>query len=156
MENNQRKNFARGRSWARRCAMQALYQWQLTRQDIGVIDAQFLTEQDMSKTDIVYFQELLHRTLNRSDAINAALQPYLDRPIEQIDPVEKAILWIAGYEILYRLDVPYRVIINEAVELAKRFGAEQGHKFINGVLDKAVRQPPTRHRRGRTGCAPTL
>jgi N utilization substance protein B len=140
MENNQRKNFARGRSWARRCAMQALYQWQLTRQDIGVIDAQFLTEQDMSKTDIVYFQELLHRTLNRSDAINAALQPYLDRPIEQIDPVEKAILWIAGYEILYRLDIPYRVIINEAVELAKRFGAEQGHKFINGVLDKAVRQ----------------
>jgi N utilization substance protein B len=140
MDTGYRKNFARGRSWARRYAMQALYQWQLTRQDIAVIDDQFITEQDMSKTDVEYFQELLHHTLGRSDAINAALQPYLDRPIEQIDPVEKAILWIAGYEILYRLDVPYRVIINEAVELAKRFGAEQGHRFINGVLDKAVHQ----------------
>lgn len=140
MDQQIRKNFARARSWARRYAMQALYQWQLTRQDIGVIDKQFVDEQDMSKTDVLYFQELLHRTLNRSDAINAALQPYLDRPIEQIDPVEKAILWIAGYEILYRLDIPYRVIINEAVELAKKFGAEKGHRFINGVLDKAVHQ----------------
>ena len=92
----------------------------------------------MSRADVVYFQELLHHTLNRVDAINDALQPYLERPIEQIDPVEKAIIWIAGYELLYRLEIPYRVIINEAVELAKRFGAEQGHRFINGLLDKAA------------------
>lgn len=118
--------------------MQALYQWQLTRQDVGLIDAQFLLEQDIGKADIVYFQELLHHTLSRVDAINDALDPFLERSMEQIDPVERAILWIAGYELLYRLDVPYRVILNEAVELAKRFGAEQGHRFVNGVLDKAA------------------
>lgn len=131
------KRFARSRS--RRLAMQALYQWQLTRQDIGQINAQFLTCQDMSQADVAYFQELLQQTPLRMDAIDAALTPYLDRPMSQLDPVERAILWIAGYELLYRIDVPYRVVINEAVELAKTFGAEQGHRFVNGVLDKAAR-----------------
>jgi N utilization substance protein B len=140
MDHHYQKGFTRGRSWARRYAMQAIYQWQLTKQDLSLIDAQFLTEQDMSKVDVVYFQELLHHTLNRSDTISAALEPYLERSMEQVDPVEKAILWIAGYELLYRLDVPYRVIINEAVELAKRFGAEQSHRFVNSALDKAAHQ----------------
>jgi N utilization substance protein B len=119
--------------------MQALYQWQLTGQDIGQINAQFLTERDVGDADLTYFQELLQQSALHVEAIDAALKPYLDRPPVQIDPVERAILWVAGYELLYRPDVPYRVVINEAVELAKAFGAEQGHKFINGVLDKTAK-----------------
>lgn len=119
--------------------MQALYQWQLTGEDVGRINAQFLTERDTQDADLSYFQELLQQTALRVEAIDAALNPYLDRPPVQLDPVERAILWVAGYELLYRPDVPYRVVINEAVELAKAFGAEQGHKFVNGVLDKAAR-----------------
>ena len=132
--------FPRARSWARRYAMQALYQWQMTGQDLNLIDAQFLTEEDMNKADVVYFQELLHQSLQRTHILNEALVPFLDRPLEQVDPVERAILWIATYELLFRPDVPYRVVINEAVELAKKFGAEQGHRFVNGVLDKLSRQ----------------
>lgn len=132
-----KKSF-RKRSWARRYAMQALYQWQLTEQDQSVIGAQFLADQDMEKADVAYFQELLGQVLARIDAIEVALEPFLDRSLRQIDPVERSILLIAGYELLYRLDIPYRVIINEAVEIAKKFGAEQGHRFINGVLDKAA------------------
>ncbi len=133
------RSFARQRSYSRRLAMQALYQWQLNEEDIGRINAQFLTEQDMSQADIAYFQELLQQTPAHLTTIEAALEPHLDRPLVQVDPVERAILWLGVYELLYRLDIPYRVVINEAVELAKAFGAEQGHKFINGVLDKASR-----------------
>jgi N utilization substance protein B len=128
------------RRWARRLATQALYQWQLDHQDIGQVNAQFLTERDMGAADLAYFQELLQQTVHHVDAIEAVVTPYLDRPMAQIDPVERAILWIGGYELLYRADVPYRVIINEAVELAKTFGAEQGHRFVNGVLDKIAQQ----------------
>ena len=120
--------------------MQALYQWQMTGQDVAVIEAQFQDDQDMGKADVGYFQELLQQIPVRVKEIDAALTPFLDRPLPQVDPVELAILRIAGYELRYRLDVPYRVVINEAVEIAKKFGAEQGHRFINGVLDKAARQ----------------
>jgi len=130
--------FTRLRSWARRYAMQALYQRQLTGQDLTIIDAQFLTDQDMSKADVAYFQELLHQVHRQLEIIDATLAPFLDRPLLQVDPVELAILRIAGYELQFRLDIPYKVIINEAVELAKKFGAEQGHRFINGVLDKVA------------------
>lgn len=133
------KSLARRRSRARRLAMQALYQWQLTQQDIGRINAQFLAEQDFGQADVAYFQELLQQTPLRLDVIDAALSPYLDRPLAQIDPVERSILMIGGYELLYRTDIPFRVIINEAVELAKVFGATQGHRFINGVLDHTAR-----------------
>ena len=118
--------------------MQALYQWQIAGQDLGLIDAQFLTDRDMPKADVVYFQELLHHAPGQLDQINAALEPHMNIPLAQIDPVEKAILWVSTYELLFRIDVPYRVVINEGVELAKRFGAEQGHRFVNGVLDKAA------------------
>ena len=145
------KGFSRGRSWARRYAMQALYQWQLTEQDLGRIDAQFLLEQDMNKADLVYFQELLHHAPARLNTIHEAIQPHLDRPMAQIDPVEKSILWLAGYELLYRIDIPYRVVINEAVELAKKFGAEHSHKFINGVLDKTAHQVREQEIKTRSG-----
>jgi N utilization substance protein B len=130
--------FTRKRSWARRYALQALYQWQMTGQDIAVIDAQFCADQDMSKADAAYFQELLHRVPAEVDSLNASFVSFLDRPLEQIDPVEKAILWLAVYELRFRFDVPYRVILNEAVELAKKFGAEQSHRFINSLLDRVA------------------
>jgi N utilization substance protein B len=131
-----KKGFARGRSLARRYAMQALYQWQMTGHDLTSLIEQFLADQDMRKTDVAYFQELLRQILGQLDSIDEILTPFLDRPPNQVDPVERAILRIAVYELAYRLDIPYRVVINEGVEMAKKFGAEQGHRFINGVLDK--------------------
>lgn len=118
--------------------MQGLYQYQLGGQEVAVIEAQFREDQELGKADQEYFHELLTQISERVVAINDLLKPFLDRPLEQVDPVERAILWIGGYELLFRLDIPYRVVINEGVELAKQFGAEQGHRFINGVLDKAA------------------
>ncbi len=131
---------SRARSLARQRALQALYQWQMTGQDLADIDKQFMDEQDMKKVEIKYFQELLHqipKCLNELDAISSDL---LDRGIEQVDPIERAILRIGIYELKHRIDIPYRVVINESVELAKIFGAEQGHKYINGILDKVAQQ----------------
>ena len=147
MRDAAKKHFIRGRSWARRYAMQALYQWQMAGQDLGIISAQFLADQDMGKADVAYFQELLYQVVQRRDAIDETLKPFLDRSLEQVDPVERAILRIAGYELAQRPDVPYRVVINEAVEMAKKYGAEQGHRFINGVLDKAAQQLRTQEMR---------
>lgn len=132
------KPFTRGRSWARRLAMQALYQWQLTHQEPAQIIAQFQEEQDIARADVAYFQELLQQIPARLEAIDDSFAPFLDRPLQQVDPVELAILRIGAYELAWRQDVPYRVVINEAVEIAKKFGAEQGHRFVNGVLDKAA------------------
>jgi N utilization substance protein B len=134
-----KRAFTRARSRSRRFAMQALYQWQMTGQDLALIDAQFLAEEDLEGVDVAYFQELLHQVPYRTDRLNGVLEPFLDRPLAQVDPVERSILWIAVYELTYRPDIPFRVVINEAVELAKKFGAEQGHRFVNGVLDNAAR-----------------
>ncbi len=128
------------RSRARRLAMQALYQWQMTGQNVADIEAQFLAEQDMSGAEIPYFQELLHEVPARLNELDEALAPLLSRDLGRVDPVERAVLRIGAYELSARPDVPYRVVINEAVNLAKRFGAEQGHRFINGVLDKLARR----------------
>ncbi|MGD8429598.1 MAG: transcription antitermination factor NusB [Ectothiorhodospiraceae bacterium] len=129
----------RQRSRARRRALQALYQWQVAGQDLGAIEKQFLEEYRMGDTDVDYFRELLHRIPAGLSAIDAAIDPVLDRPFVTLDPVERAILRIGAYELAERLDIPYRVIINEAVEMAKVFGAEQSHRYINGVLDKVGR-----------------
>lgn len=139
MREPSRKNPAGKRSWARRCAAQAMYQWQLTGEDPATIANQFLADQDLAKADSEYFRELVDQASALAAEIDAALEPFLDRPLAQVDPVERAILRIGGYELLRRPDIAYRVIINEAVELAKLFGAEQGHRFVNGVLDKLAR-----------------
>ena len=131
---------SRERSNARRRALQALYQWQLTAQNLGDIETQFLQEEDMAKTDLDYFKELLHEIPKHITELEAHCLPHVTRPMDQVDPVERAALLIGLYELQYRLDVPYRVAINEAVELAKSFGAEQGHKFVNGLLDKVAKQ----------------
>ena len=131
-----RKNLPGKRSWARRCSAQALYQWQMTGQEPAIIANEFLADQDLLKADPEYFRELVHETPKCVAEIDAALEPFLDRPLVQVDPVEQAILRIGGYELIQRPDIAYRIVINEAVELAKLFGAEQGHRFVNGVLDK--------------------
>jgi N utilization substance protein B len=132
-------NVRHARHWARRLAMQALYQWQLTGQNLCEIEAQFLDYEDINKADIDYFRELLHRVPACLHELDAQLGAYLSRPINDVDPVERAILRNACYELMYRIDVPYRVVINEAVNLTRRFGAEQGHKFVNGVLDRLAK-----------------
>jgi N utilization substance protein B len=128
------------RRWARRCALQALYQWQLSANDLKYIETQFLTEEYIAKMDVPYFTELLHFIPQNIEMIDANFIPYLDRSLDELNPVELAILRISSYELLKRLEIPYRVVINEGVELGKNFGAEESHKYINGVLDKVAHQ----------------
>ena len=129
---------AHERARARRYAMQALYQWDLSGTDLPLIRRQFMEVEDFSKADTNYFIELLSEAPKKIDIIDENIAEYIDRPPEQLDPVERAVLRLATYELLYRLDIPYRVTINEAVQLTKKFGAEQGHAYVNGVLDKAA------------------
>ncbi len=127
------------RSWARRCAAQALYQWQVTGQQPSQIAAQFLADEDLNKADPDYFRELVYQVPARVEEIDAALASLLDRPLALVDPVERAILRLGSYELMQHPELAYRIIINEAVELAKLFGAEQGHRYVNGILDKLAR-----------------
>lgn len=130
----------RARSIARKLAMQALYQWQLTNQSAREIKNQFLESEDSAGTDREHFEELVDACIEQNASIVEALAPYLDRPLEQLDPVESAILLVGMYELKQRLDIPYRVVINEAVDLCKRFGATDAHKYVNAVLDRAARE----------------
>ena len=126
---------AHERSRARRYAMQAMYQWDLSGTDLPVIRKQFYEAEDFTRTDRVYFNGLLRDIPKHLVKIDKNIAENIDRPMEQLDPVERAILRIAVCELLLRAEIPYRVSINEAINLAKKFGAEQGHTFINGVLD---------------------
>lgn len=124
------------RSRARRRALQALYAWQIGGSRMDAVIDQFRHEQDMEVADLEYFEDLLHGIERHVAVIDEAIKPYVDREVEQIDPIERAALRLATYELKYRPDVPYRVIINEAIEVTKRFGADHGHSYVNGVLDK--------------------
>lgn len=126
------------RSRARRAALQALYQWQLSGQSPNEVEAQFVAEQPLKHVDLDYFQVLLRNIPVHWNELDKALLPSLDRPVSQLDPIEKAILRIGVFELVHRPEIPWRVVINEAVELAKSFGAEQSHKFVNGILDKVA------------------
>lgn len=121
---------------ARTLAMQALYSWHIAGQSLNEIEAQFRVDNDFSKVDGAYFHEILHGVPRQKTELDAAFASLLDRPLEEIDPVELAILRLSTYELKNRVDVPYKVVINEGIELAKVFGATDGHKFVNGVLDK--------------------
>ena len=128
------------RSRARRRALQAVYAWQLSGNRIeGVID-QFRHEQDMQIADLAYFEDLVRGVARTSVELDAAIVPYLDRDMVRVDPIELAVLRIAAWELRERIDVPYRVVINEALETTKRFGSEHGHTYVNGVLDKLAAQ----------------
>lgn len=139
----EQRNLARSRSIARKCAMQALYQWQLTQQTSAEIDGQFVGSEELKGGDVEYFSELLRECAAGRERLDASLKEFVDRPLEQLDPVEHAILLVGMYELESRLDVPYRVVINEGVELSKRFGATDGHRYVNAVLDKAARAKRT-------------
>lgn len=129
---------ARGR--ARRRALQAIYAWQLAGGDVRGILAQFAHEQAHEVADLAYFEDLVRGVMQHVGDLDEALAAHLDRPVAQVDPVERAALRIAAYELRHRPDVPYRVVINEAIDSSKRFGAEHGHSYVNGVLDKAAAQ----------------
>ena len=130
---------SRQRTRSRSLAVQALYQWQIAGQDVGSIIEHFMIEQDAKKFDTDYFNELVRAVPARLGELDAALSDCIDRALESVDPVERAILRLGAYELLEHPEIPYRVVINEAVELAKTFGAEKGHRYVNGVLDKAAR-----------------
>lgn len=126
------------RSRSRRRALQAIYAWQLAGAPIESLLAQFRSEQDMEIADLAYFEELVSGVVTHCAQLDEGFKDYLDREVAQVDPIERAVLRIATYELIYRHDVPYRVVINEAIETTKRFGADHGHSYINGVLDKAA------------------
>jgi N utilization substance protein B len=137
---------------ARSYTLQALYQWHMAAQPVNEIEAQFRVNNDMSDTDVALFGELLRGVTARARALDDAYSLFLDRSVEDLDPVELAVLRIGAYELIERLDVPYRVAINESVELAKIFGATESHRYVNGVLDKLahkVRAAEVMAKRGR-------
>ncbi|WP_419210065.1 transcription antitermination factor NusB [Providencia manganoxydans] len=123
---------------ARECAVQAIYSWQLSGNNVSDVEYEFIAEQDMSDVDVIYFRELLSGVANNAIKLDQLMVPFLSRQLEELGQVEKAILRVAMYELSFREDVPYKVAINEGIELAKVFGAEDSHKFVNGVLDKAA------------------
>ena len=126
------------RSRARRRALQAVYAWEIAQTPMAKVIGQFEHEQEMEVADLDYFKDLLLGIERHREPIEQKLRPYLDREVAQVDPIERAVLRLAAYELLYRPDVPYRVVINEAIEVAKRFGADFGHTYVNGVLDQAA------------------
>ena len=124
------------RSRARRLAMQAIYEWQMTANNPQAIIDQVRHDQSMKKVDDDYFEELVKQISNKVKEIDSHITPLLDRKLDEIDLVEKAVLRLGTYELEHRMDVPYKVVINEAVELTKTFGAEEGYRFVNGIMDK--------------------
>ena len=126
------------RTRARRRALQAVYAWQISGASARDIVSQFAHEQAREIADLAYFEDLLFGIEKHCAELDADLAPHLDRTIEEVDPIERAALRIAAYELKHRIDVPYRVVLNEAVESVKRFGSEHGHTYVNGVLDHAA------------------
>ena len=124
------------RSRARRRALQAVYAWQMSGNPVARVIDEFRHEQDMEIADLDYFEDLVRGVDTHCAELDGALAPHLDREIDRVDPIERAALRIGAYELRHRIDVPYRVVINEAVEVAKRFGTDYGHTYVNGVLDK--------------------
>ncbi|MCH9027352.1 MAG: transcription antitermination factor NusB [Proteobacteria bacterium] len=127
------------RSRARRLALQALYSWQLAGEPVEDIYKYYSEDRDFERTDAAYFKELLLEITSDSESLNILLAKYADRDLDQLTPVEHAILWVGLFELRDHLEVPHAVVINEAVELSKKFGAENGHRYVNAVLDKAAK-----------------
>ncbi len=141
MSKKARNPLAAKRHKARHYAMQALYQWHMAGAPLSDIEAEFRADYDFGKVDGEYFHALLHEIPARVDEVEAVFAPHMiDRKVEELGPVERALLRIGSYELMERIDVPYKVVINESVNLAKKFGATDSHKFVNGVLDQVARQ----------------
>ncbi len=127
---------------ARFYALQAMYQWQISQTPLLELEADFLLNQIKKKnTDREYFKELIHGIAKHCDELDQVISPFLsNRTLQELDPIELAILRIGVYELAHRLDIPYRVAINEALELTKQFGSVEGFKFVNGILDQVARK----------------
>lgn len=139
----------RARRHARERALQALYQWDLADAESSTVRREFLDRQDMSRVDVEYFERLFRGVSHAVDKVDEALGEALDRPIDNVDPIERAVLRIAAFELAEVPETPVRVIINEGVEITKRFGADNGHRYVNGVLDRlAAALRPLEMRRG--------
>lgn len=139
-DRQQNRTSPSARKKARKLALQALYQWQIAGASLVDVESQFCEDNDMRTVDSEYFSELLHRIPASTSSLDQLLAPCLDRPLKELTPIELVILRIGAYELSKRTDVPYRVVINEGVNLAKAFGATDGHKYVNGVLDKLARK----------------
>jgi N utilization substance protein B len=138
--NNDHARFIKKRKHARDKAMQALYQWQLSAEDLDWIKDQFQQEQGVASGDEEYFLELLYKIPQHVTELDQSFLPYVENFEDHLDPIETNILRIATYEFQHHLEIPYKVVINEAVNLAKTYGADDSHKFVNGVLDKLSRE----------------
>ncbi|WP_425219522.1 transcription antitermination factor NusB [Ralstonia solanacearum] len=125
---------------ARELALQGLYQWLLSRNDPGVVEAHLHDAQGFNKADRAHFDALLHGAIREEATLTESFTPFLDRPVAELSPVERAALLVGAYELVHCIDIPYKVVINEAVELAKTFGGVEGYKYVNGVLDKLAAQ----------------
>ena len=128
---------------ARKCAVQALYQWQMSDENLTRIEVNFVEEERLKGAQKSYFSDIFYGVPKQLNEIDAALAEFVDRAVDKIDPVERAILRISVYELINHLEVPYKVVINEGVNLAKCFGAEGSHKYVNGVLDKVAQKKRT-------------
>jgi transcription antitermination protein NusB len=125
---------------ARRLLLQALYQWQVGRADAADIERQFAEDHSFRRIDRQYFHAVLRGVIDEHERLDALIAPHLDRSVSALDPVERGLLRMGAYELSSRIDVPFKVVIDEAVALAREFGAEDSHRYINGVLDKIARQ----------------
>lgn len=121
---------------ARECAVQAIYSWYISQNTVEEVELAFVTDQDMKGVDMPYFRKLFRGVVDNVEAIDEALRPYLDRKESDVDPIERSILRLSAYELKFEHDVPFRVVINEGIEVAKVFGSDDSHKYINGILDK--------------------
>ena len=134
------KSVAKARGKSRRLAMQAIYQWQMTGDSITDIKQQFFEDNNPAKIDADYFSELVSGVATNLNELDTLLEKYMSRTIESVDPVERSIIRLAAYEFINRPDVPYRVVLNEAVNITKEFCSEKSHAFVNAVLDRAAKE----------------
>ncbi|QLB12812.1 NusB antitermination factor [Bisgaardia hudsonensis] len=125
---------------ARECAVQALYSWAISKNSPEQIELTFFIDQEdeFKGVDKPYFRKLFNGAISNVDTVDTTMTPYLDRASDELDPIERAILRLSVYELQFELDVPYKVVINEAIEVAKVFGSDDSHKYVNGVLDKVA------------------
>lgn len=129
----------KARKKARTFAMQALYQWSIAGSPLAQIELEFAEQFDMTKVDSSYFHTLLFQIPKKLHEVDDSIKPHLDREISELNPVELTVLRLGTYELLFRLEIPYKVVIKESVSIAKKFGAVEGYKYVNGVLDNVAR-----------------
>ncbi|MBV1888666.1 MAG: transcription antitermination factor NusB [Proteobacteria bacterium] len=134
------KSTPSSRHQARKMALQAVYQWLMSGGTVRAIERQYVNESPTKNADLDFFHELLFSVVRDHKEYEALINPLLDRPFEQIDAIEKAVLYIGTHELKHNISTPYRVVINEGIELAKKFGATDSHKYVNGILDKLANQ----------------